>query len=261
MIHVVKIGGNVVDHPDLLAQFVGDFAALEGPKVLVHGGGVLASQLQERLGLTPRLVEGRRVTDADTLRLVTMVYAGWCNKHLVALLQAAGCNAIGLAGCDGNVIRADKRPPRVVEGVPVDYGFVGDVTVEGIRADFIGSLLAAGLTPVFSAINHDGRGRLLNTNADTIAACVATALAAVQPVTLTYCFEKPGVLHDRTDDGSVIATLTPASYAALKAEGRVADGMLPKLDNAFEAIARGVSAVRIKHAANLSNAIGTTLLP
>lgn len=267
MINVIKIGGNVVDNPALLDQFVSDFAALEGPCVLVHGGGVMASQMQRQMGMTPLMVEGRRVTDEETLRIVTMVYAGWCGKHIAALLQAAGRNAISLSGCDANVIRADRRPPRMVKistaagdvMQPVDYGFVGDVRADGVNAQFILQLLNAGVTPVFNAINHNGHGDLLNTNADTIASCVAQALAQHTATRLIFCFEKPGVLLDKDDDTSVIDSITPAYYAELKAEGRVADGMIPKLDNAFAAIAAGVDSVVIKHAMNLGRNIGTTL--
>lgn len=259
MINVIKIGGNVVDNPTLLAQFVHDFATLEGPKILVHGGGVMASQMQRQMGQTPLMVEGRRVTDEETLRIVTMVYAGWCGKHIATLLQAAGCNAISLSGCDADVIRASRRAPRMVNGQPVDYGFVGDVTADSVRTDFILQILENGITPVFNAINHNGQGDLLNTNADTIASCVAQALAQHVPTRLIYCFEKPGVLLDKDDDSSVIASITPGYYAQLKAEGRVADGMIPKLDNAFAAIEAGVNSVIIKHAMNLCCNIGTTL--
>lgn len=259
MIHVVKIGGNVVDNSELLTQFVHDFAALEGPKVLVHGGGVMASQMQKSMGQTPLMIEGRRVTDEETLRIVTMVYAGWCGKHIAALLQAEGCNAISLSGCDADVIRASKRAPRMVNSQPVDYGFVGDVAASSVRADFILRLLDSGVTPVFNAINHNGQGDLLNTNADTIASCVAQALAQHAPTCLIYCFEKPGVLLDKDDDSFVIDVITPAYYSELKAEGHVADGMIPKLDNAFAAIAAGVDSVVIKHAMNLGSNIGTTL--
>ena len=259
MINVIKIGGNVVDNPELLQQFINDFAALEGPKVLVHGGGVMASQMQKAMGQTPVMIEGRRVTDAETLRIVTMVYAGWCGKHIVALLQAAGCDAISLSGCDANVIRADRRAPRMVNGQPVDYGFVGDVTASSVRSDFILRLLDSGITPVLNAINHDGRGSLLNTNADTIAARIASALALHQSTRLIYCFERPGVQYDKTVEESVIPVLTPDSFVRLKEEGRIADGMVPKLENAFAAIADGVESVVIKHAKNLSSDIGTIL--
>ena len=286
MIKVVKIGGNVVDNPDLLKEFVKDFAAMPGMKVLVHGGGVMASQMQKSMGMVPVMVEGRRVTDEETLKVVTMVYAGWCNKNITALLQAEGCNAIGLTGADGNSIKASRRAPVYVEslGEKVDYGFVGDVTAESVNARFIYSLLERGVVPVFNAINHDGEGNLLNTNADTIASSVAQALAAYKyrsrrdvccrceecthcsddgrlthETELIYCFEKNGVLYDKDDDDSIIAKIDRKRFEELKAEGRVADGMIPKLTNAFKAIDNGVARVIIKHAGNLRNNIGTTL--
>ena len=286
MIKVVKIGGNVVDNPDLLKEFVKDFAAMPGMKVLVHGGGVMASQMQKSMGMVPVMVEGRRVTDEETLKVVTMVYAGWCNKNITALLQAEGCNAIGLTGADGNSIKASRRAPVYVEslGEKVDYGFVGDVTAESVNARFIYSLLERGVVPVFNAINQDGEGNLLNTNADTIASSVAQALAAYKyrsrrdvccrceecthcsddgrlthETELIYCFEKNGVLYDKDDDDSIIAKIDRKRFEELKAEGRVADGMIPKLTNAFKAIDNGVARVIIKHAGNLRNNIGTTL--
>jgi acetylglutamate kinase len=286
MIKVVKIGGNVVDNPDLLREFVKDFAAMPGMKVLVHGGGVMASQMQKAMGMVPMMVEGRRVTDEQTLKVVTMVYAGWCNKHITALLQAEGCNAIGLTGADGNAIRANRRAPLYVEslGEKVDYGFVGDVTAESVNARFIYSLLERGIVPVFNAINHDGEGNLLNTNADTIASSVAQSLASYKyrnrwevcsrceecthcsddgrlthETELIYCFEKDGVLYDKDDDSSVISEIDRNRFEQLKAEGRVADGMIPKLANSFKAIDAGVSRVLIKHARNLLSNIGTTL--
>lgn len=261
MIKVVKIGGNVVDNPELLREFVRDFAAMPGMKVLVHGGGVMASQMQKSMGMTPLMVEGRRVTDEDTLKVVTMVYAGWCNKNIVSLLQAEGCNAIGLCGADGNVIRAAKRPPVYVESLDkeVDYGYVGDVTAESVNAGFLHSLMEGGIVPVLSAINHDSEGNLLNTNADTIASSVAVALAGYG-TELIYCFEKDGVLYDKDDDGSVIPEIDRERFSELKAEGRVADGMIPKLTNSFKAIGNGVSRVVIKHARNLLNDRGTMLM-
>ena len=243
-----------MDNPELLDCFVKDFASLDGPKVLVHGGGVLASTLQKALGQTPVMIEGRRVTDEDTLRVVTMVYAGWCNKNVVAKLQAEGCNAIGLCGADANVITAVKRPSK-----PVDYGFVGDIYPEGINCGMLLKFLEDGITPVLCAINHDGKGSLLNTNADTIASAVASALSAKAEVDLTYCFEKNGVLSDKDDDASVIPLITPSLYSSLKADGVVADGMIPKIDNAFKAISAGVGSVIIKHARNLSNDLQTTI--
>ena len=286
MIHVVKIGGNVVDNPELLKEFVRDFAAMPGMKILVHGGGVMASAMQKAMGMVPQMIEGRRVTDEETLKVVTMVYAGWCNKNITALLQAEGCNAIGLCGADGNAIKAQKRPPVHVESLneDIDYGYVGDVTAESVNARFIYSLLEKGIVPVFNAINHDGEGNLLNTNADTIASSVAIAMANYKYRTprevccrceecthcsddgrlthltdLIYCFEKDGVLYDKNDDNSVIPVIDKDKFAELKAEGRVADGMIPKLTNSFKAIDSGVSQVIIKHARNLLDTKGTTL--
>ena len=286
MIKIVKIGGNVVDNPELLREFVKDFAQMPGMKILVHGGGVMASQMQKAMGMMPQMVEGRRVTDEETLKVVTMVYAGWCNKNITALLQAEGCNAIGLTGADGNVIKAKKRAPVHVEslGHDVDYGYVGDVNAESVNAKFIYSLLEKGIVPVFNAINHDGEGNLLNTNADTIASSLAIAMANYQYrtkrevccrceecthcsddgrlthiVDLIYCFEKDGVLYDKDDDTSVIEQIDREKFASLKAEGRVADGMIPKLTNSFKAIDSGVRKVIIKHARNLLGSKGTTL--
>ena len=286
MIKVVKIGGNVVDNPELLKKFVKDFASMPGMKVLVHGGGVMASQMQKDMGMVPVMIEGRRVTDEETLKVVTMVYAGWCSKNITALLQAEGCNAIGLSGADGNAIKARKRPPVHVEslGEDMDYGYVGDVTAESVNAGFIYSLLERGIVPVFNAINHDGDGNLLNTNADTIASSVAIAMAGYRyrsprevccrceecthcsddgrlthEVELIYCFEKDGVLYDKDDDESVIPEISRERFAELKSEGIVADGMIPKLTNSFKAIDSGVARVIIKHAGNLTNSKGTVL--
>ena len=290
MIKVIKIGGNVVDNPELLKKFARDFAEMPGMKILVHGGGVMASQMQKSMGMVPQMIEGRRVTDEETLKVVTMVYAGWCNKNITALLQSERCNAIGLSGADGNAIRASKRAPMKVqnaqtgEDMMVDYGYVGDVTAESVNAKFLYSLLERGITPVLCAINHDGEGNLLNTNADTIASSVATAMAnyryrsprevcckcedcthcsddgrLTHIVNLIYCFEKDGVLYDKNDDSSVIPEISEEYFAQLKAEGRVADGMIPKLSNAFKAISNGVNKVIIKHALNLNSNIGTTL--
>lgn len=287
MIKVIKIGGNVVDNPELLGRFVRDFAAMPGMKILVHGGGVMASQMQKAMGMVPQMVEGRRVTDEETLKVVTMVYAGWCSKHITALLQAEGCNAIGLCGADGNVIKARKRTPLYVEslGKEVDYGYVGDVSAESVNAGFIYSLLEKGIVPVLNAINHDGEGNLLNTNADTIASSVAIAMAnyryrsprevcsrceecthcsddgrLTHETELIYCFEKDGVLYDKDDDRSVIGEITRSRFEKLKKEGIVADGMIPKLTNSFKAIDSGVARVVVKHARNLLNDTGTVLI-
>lgn len=284
MIRIVKIGGNIVDNPDLLKEFVKDFAAMPGMKILVHGGGVMASQMQKRMGMEPLMIEGRRVTDEETLKIVTMVYAGWCSKHISALLQAEGCNSIGLCGADGNAIKAEKRPPIHAGGEFVDYGYVGDVTADSVNAGFIYSLLERGVVPVFNAINHDGEGNLLNTNADTIASSVAVAMAnyryrsprevccrceecthcsddgrLTHETELIYCFEKDGVLYDKDDETSVIPEINKEVFGNLKEEGRVADGMIPKLTNSFEAIDNGVARVVIKHARNLTNNYGTIL--
>ncbi len=286
MIKVIKIGGNIVDNPSLLKDFAADFAKMPGMKILIHGGGVMASQMQKSIGMNPVMIEGRRVTDEDTLKVVTMVYAGWCSKNIVALLQAEGCNAIGLSGADGNVIKAMRRPPVHVEsiGLEVDYGYVGDVSADSVNAGFVYSLLENGIVPVFNAINHDGHGNLLNTNADTIASSVAIAMANYKyrspreicckceecthcsddgrltyETELIYCFEKDGVLYDKDDDSSVIPVIDRARFAELKAEGIVADGMIPKLTNSFKAIDSGVARVIIKHARNLLNNHGTIL--
>lgn len=258
-VKVIKIGGNVVDNPELLAAFCGDFARLDAPKVLVHGGGVIAGKIQKALGQEPVKIEGRRVTDRDTLKVVTMVYAGWCNKDITARLQAHGVNAIGLAGCDGSAIRACRRSPRTLsDGISVvDYGFVGDVTPNSVNVPFIRSLLSLGLVPVFCAINHDGRGQLLNTNADTIASSLAAALNAE----LFFCFEKNGVLYDLNDGNSVIPVISPAVCESLKAGGRISEGMLPKIENAFATLRSGASAVVIKHSSALQDAdAGTRII-
>lgn len=258
MLKVVKIGGNVVDDEQLLSAFCRDFASLPGPKVLVHGGGVMASQIQQQMGMQPVKIEGRRVTDEATLKVVTMVYSGWCNKHITALLQSSGCNAIGLSGCDASCIRADRRAPRLLsDGVTrVDYGYVGDVTPASVNKDAVNALLDAGLVPVFCAINHDGQGNLLNTNADTIASSLASALGAQ----LLYCFEKKGVLLDRDDDSTLIPVLEEGRFRELVDAGLVADGMIPKLENSFAALRQGASSVVIRHSSDLCDEhAGTTL--
>ena len=256
MITVVKCGGQVLDDDLLLEAFCRDFAALEGPKVLVHGGGALAGRFQKALGIEPVKYEGRRVTDEATLQVVTMVYAGWCNKRVVSLLQADGCNAVGLSGCDGSVITASKRPPLTLsDGRTVDFGWVGDVTPASVKTGFLRLLLDQGMAPVLSAINHDGEGHLLNTNADTVAASVAAALGA----SLVTCFEQPGVLRDREDPASVIPIIDKETYATLKADGVVADGMIPKLDQAFDALAQGAQEVRICHSSALLTQGGTLI--
>ena len=257
MITVVKIGGNVVDNEQALRAFCHDFAKLDGPKVLIHGGGVMASRMLGELGIESRMVEGRRVTDAESLRVVTMVYAGWCNKHITALLQSEECNAIGMSGCDGNVIKASRRAPRTLSDgqTKLDYGFVGDVKKESVNAPLLELLCSRGLVPVLCAINHDGSGQLLNTNADTVASAVSSALSAK----LYYCFEKNGVLYDKFDDASVIPLIDRKKFEELKAKGVIADGMLPKIENAFKALDEGSCEVVIKNSDALLEDSGTRI--
>ena len=251
-ITVVKIGGNVIDDPAALKRFVAEFAALPGAKILVHGGGKGATRLAGKLELEVRMVEGRRITDKGMLDVVTMVYAGLLNKQIVAALQAAGCNAMGLSGADGNAVTARRRSPE-----PIDYGFVGDI--ERVDAGLLRRLFEGGITPVFSAIMHDGRGTLLNCNADSVASAVALGAAEVAPTELVFCFEKAGVLRNADDETSLIPRITAESYAELKASGVVSRGMIPKIENALKAVDNGVRRVVIKHAANLSNDLGTAI--
>ena len=248
---LVKVGGAIVENADSLSSLLDKFASIEGHKVLVHGGGRSATRIAERLGLPQQMVAGRRVTDADTLRVVTMVYAGLVNKNIVAQLQARGINALGLTGADMNVISSHRRPPKQVRmddgsTQTVDYGFVGDI--DQVNADLLADLIAKGVVPVMCPIGHDTQGSLLNTNADTIAAEVAKALARNFEVTLVYCFEKRGVLRDADDDDSVIPCITQADFPARVEQGIVSGGMLPKLENAFDAIRAGVQEVVITRA-------------
>lgn len=249
---VMKIGGNVIDNPEALKSFLREFAAVEGAKMLVHGGGKLATRLAERLELKVQMVDGRRITDKGTLDVVTMVYAGLVNKQIVAGLQTVGCNAIGLSGADGNVVTARRRAPE-----PIDYGFVGDI--ERVDSELLGRLLDGGLVPVFSAIMHDGRGTLLNCNADSVASAVALGAARLAPVDLVYCFEKAGVLRDPEDERSVIPEITAESFAALKADGTISKGMIPKVENALKAVSQGVRSVTIRSSAHLADGIGTVI--
>jgi acetylglutamate kinase len=251
---IFKIGGGIIDREADLFEFVRLFARVSGPKILVHGGGKGASEMMKNLGIAPNMVNGRRITDAATLDIVTMFYAGKTNKQLVAALQARGTNALGLTGADGNAIMATRRPVR-----EIDYGFVGDLNETSINTGLIEQLLGFGLTPVFCAINHDGHGQLLNTNADTIAASLAKALSAHYAVTLHFCFEKKGVLADMNDDNSVIEKITLADYGELKESGVISEGMLPKLENAFDALQFGVEKVIIEHALHLDEPLKTTL--
>ena len=251
---IKKIGGNVIDNSENLHRFLKDFTALPGKKILVHGGGKVATQLSETLGIEPKLVDGRRITDIETLRVVTMVYSGLINKNVVAQLQRFGTNAIGLTGADGDFIRAKKRLVKTI-----DYGFVGDLDENSINPENINRLMEAGFAPVFCALTHDGEGQLLNTNADTIASALAVALSKEYHTTLIYCFEKKGVLKDINDEDSLIREINPGHYEELKKQQIIHSGMLPKLDNAFNAIACGVKEVIIGHADDLGHL--TTELP
>jgi acetylglutamate kinase len=235
-IAVVKIGGNVIEDKEELHKFLQLFAALSTPKVLVHGGGKMATQLAGKLGVPANMVKGRRITDAATLEVITMVYAGLANKNIVAQLQAQNCNAIGLSGADANSVRAYKRPVGAV-----DFGFVGDVC--GVNASIITELINAGLTPVFCAITHDGKGQLLNTNADTIAAELAISLSTSYETTLYYCFEKKGVLEHIDDENSVIVKINKEKYGQLLEQGIITDGILPKMENCFHALEQNVAKV------------------
>ena len=250
---IVKVGGAVVEDELQLSQLLKDFSAIEGRKVLVHGGGRKATKMAERLGIETKMVEGRRITDADMLEVVTMVYGGLVNKNLVAKLQANGVNALGLTGADANAIRSHKRPLK--NGV--DYGFVGDV--DQADGEMLGRLIEAGITPVMAPLTHDGEGQILNTNADTIASETAKALANLYDVTLIFSFEKKGVLRNPDDDDSVIATITHADFENYKADGTISGGMLPKIENALSAVDAGVSKVIITLATAIDGKHGTTI--
>ncbi len=243
-ISIIKIGGNVIDFPDKLDEFLALFSRFPGKKLLVHGGGIMASRFGESLGVMPEMVDGRRITDKDTLDVVTMVYAGLINKNIVAKLQALKVNAIGMTGADGNIIRSTKRP---IKGI--DYGFVGDI--EKINTELIDQLLTVDLMPVINAITHDGKGQLLNTNADSIASALATSLAKDHQVNLYFCFNKSGVLIDEKNESSIIPLINEDIYQELKKENVIHSGMIPKLDNAFEALRKGVNNVWIGKAENL----------
>lgn len=235
---VVKIGGNVIEEPQALSMFLKDFSQMQGPKILVHGGGKKATAMAQQLGIPVQMVDGRRITDAQNLDIITMLYGGKINKNIVARLQALECNAMGFSGADANAIQANKRPTGTI-----DYGFVGDVTE--VNTSFFQLLIDHGVTPVCCAITHDRKGQLLNTNADTIAATVAVALSKHFQVSLWYCFEKQGVLENIEDDHSVIENINPKKYALLKATHAIHSGMIPKMDNCFEALKKGVSKVKI----------------
>ncbi len=252
-VRVVKIGGNIIDNEDRLRSFVELLAVIPGKKVLIHGGGKLATSLAQQMGIPQQMVEGRRITDAATIKIVTMVYAGYINKNIVAILQAHGNNALGITGADLNCISAHKRPLK--NGI--DYGYVGDITDTQDKKVWQ-DLLEMGWLPVVAPLSHDGKGQLLNVNADTVAQETARMLSRYYDVDLFYLFEKPGVLRDVADDNSVIDRITLASFKVLKEDNIIADGMLPKLENAFEAIQSGVKSVRIGIAEALPDLIEGT---
>jgi len=249
---VVKVGGGVLEDVSSLAGFLDRFVALPGLKILVHGGGRVATKLSEQLNIETKLVEGRRITDANTIDIVTMVYGGLINKKTVASLQARGCNAGGFTGADMNLISAGIRPVK-----EIDYGFVGDV--KQVNDQILKTLLNSGITPVIAPLTHDGKGQLLNTNADTIASEIAGALSKHYEISLVFCFEKPGVLSDSNDENSVIPHLHPSTYQSFKEQGIIHSGMIPKIDNSFDALQKGVKLVIITSAATLDIHSGTRI--
>lgn len=249
---LVKVGGKIVEDESTLQLLLHNFSAIDGHKILIHGGGRLATTLASRLGVESQLVNGRRITDAETLKIVTMVYGGLVNKNIVAQLQAIGLNAIGLTGADMNIIRSVKRPVK-----DIDYGFVGDV--EEVNAEALRLLLQQNIVPVLAPLTHDKHGHILNTNADTIAGETAKALASSFEVTLIYCFEKKGVLMDEQDDKSVIPVIDRASFRKYVTDGVVQGGMIPKLENALDAIDAGVARVIITEAGEISTGKGTVI--
>lgn len=254
MLNVVKIGGNVIDNEKKLSAFLREFAAVSGPKILVHGGGKEATRLSRELGVKTTMIDGRRVTDRETLDIVTMVYAGLVNKRIVASMQALGCDAVGLTGADGNSIPASRRNPQ-----PVDFGYVGDIEPLAVNVRFISRLIEDDKVPVFCAVCHDREGTLLNCNADSVASAIAIGMSPAFPVRLTYCFEKSGVLRDVNDETTVIPLISPVEFETLKEEGVIDKGMLPKVSNALRAAVSGVSEVRICRAEELNLPGGTVL--
>ena len=244
-LYVVKIGGNVLDNPSMLNSFLSDFASIREPKILIHGGGKIATKLGDQLGITSNYVKGRRITDEATLDVVTMVYGGLVNKQIVSTLQQLGANALGLTGADGNMIKAVKRPVG-----DIDYGFVGDITPASVNSSLLYFLLKQNTIPVFAPLTH-ADGKMLNTNADTIASVLAIALSKHFDVRLIFCFEKKGVLRDVGDDNSVITHLPRTLYTELLQANALVDGILPKLENAFAAINAGVKEVLIGEATGL----------
>lgn len=251
---IIKIGGNIIDNPTELSLFLTDFSNIEGNKILVHGGGKSATKMAQSIGLVPQMIDGRRITDQPMLDVVVMIYAGEINKNIVAQLQANNTNAMGFSGADGNLIQSTKRNHPTT-----DYGFVGDV--QKVNMPLLEILISIGIVPVFCAITHDKNGQLLNTNADTIASELAIAASEVFEVTLNYCFEKAGVLTDVEDENSIIEQINSALYSKLKAEGAIHTGMIPKLENCFNSLSKGVQKIKIGHYSMLkdSKAICTSI--
>ncbi len=253
-LYVIKIGGNIIDDEEKLNAFLQSLASVKSYKILVHGGGKLATKLADTLGIRQQLIDGRRITDAETLKIVTMVYAGDINKNIVAHLQSRGCDAIGLSGADANIIRAHKRPPSGAGGT--DYGFVGDIDEVNTRR--LMQFINSGLTPIIAPITMNAEGQLLNTNADTIAQEIAKSMSGYYDVQLVYSFEKSGVLLDANDNTTVIPSINPSYYATLKEEKKIYAGMIPKIDNAFAALNSGVKNVIIGKAEELANLINNS---
>lgn len=248
-ISVIKIGGNVIDNPQALQTFLQDFASVQGYKILIHGGGKIATKIGDQLGIESKYINGRRITDDRTIDIVTMVYGGLVNKKIVAQLQALKTNAIGLTGADANIIPAQKRPIKLINDAPIDFGWVGDIEIVNVL--HLKHLLDGGFTPVFASLTHDAQGHILNTNADTIASALAISLSHYYKVRLIYCFEKKGVLEDINDDNSVIRNINKEKYRQLLIEKKLFEGILPKIDNAFAAIDAGVTEVLIGDAKDL----------
>ena len=247
-LHVIKIGGNIIDDPQLLDDFLNKFNSIKDLKILVHGGGKLATNLADLMGVKQTMIEGRRITDLETLNITVMVYAGLINKTIVAKLQAKNCNAIGYSGADGNLIRSEKRVHT-----QIDYGYVGDIIDGGVDVQQFRGILSSGLIPIICPITHDGSGNLLNTNADTMASKIASELATLFEVTLTFCFEKNGVLMDVENDSSFLQSLNKEQYLKLKSQQIISKGMIPKLDNAFEALNKNVKSVTICNGQHISD--------
>lgn len=253
LLTIIKVGGKIVEEENTLKQLLLDFSNIKGKKILVHGGGRSATKIAEHLGIESKMVDGRRITDEQTLQVVTMVYGGLVNKNIVARLQAIGIDALGLTGADMDIIRSEKRPVK-----DIDYGFVGDVKQVNTKA--LSSLLDDNITPILAPLTHDGKGSMLNTNADTIASETAQALSKMYDVVLIYCFEKKGVLMDEKDDNSVISVINKENFIEYKNKGIIQGGMIPKLENAFNSIEEGVKEVIIAQATDLQNKYGTKII-